>query len=97
MTEPLQTISHNRFVREVRPLVDILRDPLSPARCPVEYTEAYRDLSLLVSDDTIWAALFDVEPGAKSNYALHNLGSERVKWLKRFRESVLAKRKVVNG
>ncbi len=91
------TISHNRFVREAGPLIDILRDPFSPARCPMEYAEAYRDISLLVCDDTIWAALFEVAPGAKSNYALHNLGIERVEWLKAFREQVLAKRKVVAG
>lgn len=92
-----RTLSHTRWVREVLPLIDLLRDPFSPGRQPVEYAEAYRDISLLVCDDNIWAALFEVAPGAKSNYALHNLGIERVEWLKAFREQVLAKRKVVNG
>jgi|GEM_PF-3454126 len=91
------TISHNRFYRETQPLIDILRDPLSPARQPVRYAEAYRDLGLLVCDDSIWSALFVVAPGAKSNYALHNLGAERVEWLKAFREQVLSRRAVANG
>lgn len=84
-------MSLNRFVREAQPLIDILRDPLSPARRPLDYSDAYRDLTILLGNDEIWNSIVEIQEGCASNYVLHNLGNARIEWLKKFRRERIQK------
>ncbi len=84
----MRGMSHKRFTEETRRLMDIVSDPLAPVRTPVDYANAYRDLSTLLLNEEIWESVFELREGCKSNYALHNLGVERIEWLKRFKDSL---------
>ena len=87
-------MSRRALAKELVATIDILSNPLSAARNPFEYTHAYRDLYILVSDDDRWEGIFETQPGAKSNYVLHALTPARVEWLKQWREREV--KKVVN-
>lgn len=87
-----QHLSFNRLIAELRPLIDILRDPFSPARQPLQYAEAHRDLVLAVTNDDIWQQIFEIQPGCRTNNLLHTLGTERMEWLRGFRDQAVARR-----
>ena len=87
----MQDISHRRLGLELRALIDTLRDPLSPARRPVEYANAYRDLMVLVSNERYWQMIFNVQPGCNSNYIMTLLKGFRLDWLRQFRAAELQK------
>lgn len=80
-------MSQRALAQELIAAVDILADPLAPARRPFEYAHAYRDLFILISDDDRWQEIFAVREGAKTNYVIHALGSARVEFLKRWRDT----------
>ncbi len=84
----LRGMSHKRFTDETRRLMDVVADPLAPVRTPIEYANAYRDLSTILLNEEIWSSVFEIRDGCKSNYALYNLGKERIEWLTRFKESL---------
>lgn len=84
-------MSSRRLAGELIKAIDILSDDLAPARKPYEFTQAYRDLYVLVGDEERWASIFDIQPGNKSNFILHHLGPSRVKWLKQWREDEVRK------
>lgn len=88
-TAPVQRISHRKLGHELREAIDVLIDPLSPGRRPVEYTRAYRDLLLLVDDEDRWAMIFEIQPGCATNYILNVLKPFRVEFLKAWRATEL--------
>lgn len=77
-----------RLAKELKGAVDILSDPMSPVRRPLDYSNAYRDLAFIISDESRWESIFVVEEGSESNFVLHDLGSKRVEWLKSFKDSL---------
>lgn len=84
-------MSQRALAQELIAAVDILADPLAPARRPFEYAHAYRDLFILVADEGRWSEIFMVREGARSNYVLHAMGSARVEFLKQWRDAELPK------
>jgi hypothetical protein len=86
-------VSLLRLINEIRPAIDVLRDPFSPARHPVKYTEAYRDLAVVVTNEDIWRQMFEIQPGCHTNNLIHTLGVERIKWLRKFREQEMERQK----
>ena len=84
-------MSRRALAQELIAAIDVLSNPLSAARNPFEYSHAYRDLFILVSHEERWQSIFEVQPGAKSNYILNEVGQARINWLKEWRERELAK------
>ena len=84
-------MSSRRLAGELIKAIDVLSDVLAVVRDPRGYTEAYRDLYVLVGDEDRWASIFEVKPEYKSNRILHELGPTRIKWLKQWREDEVPK------
>ncbi len=85
----MQAISYRRLAHELRELIDVLRDPLSSTREPLKYSNAYRDLLVLVIDEDRWAQIFAVKEGCATNHILNALKPFRVEWLQAWRETEL--------
>lgn len=81
------------ITEHIRPLVDDARNLTLEIEEPNRYYEARFKLTQYISNPEVWAMLNTVQPGAASNYAIHNLGPERMDWLREFREHL---KKAVN-
>jgi hypothetical protein len=79
-------ISIRQITEEIRPLIDAVRDPILEINDPPTWWDAHHRLRTLMANDDIWETLMTVQEGRASNYAIHNLGVERIEWLRDFRE-----------
>ena len=87
----IDLMSSRRLAKELIGSIDVLSDPLAAGRNPLGYSEAYRDLYILVGNEERWASIFEVQPGNKSNRVLHEVGAARMEWLKKWRDDELRK------
>jgi hypothetical protein len=62
--------------------IDILSDPT--AEDSDSWYLAYGRVLYLISNPEIWEFINRIMPGNKSNFLLHNLGAERMAWLREF-------------
>jgi hypothetical protein len=72
------------LLNELKPLIDDLMSYKVLLHDPIRYSNAHRDLHYILSDERNWITLHEIKPGAKSNYALHNLAPKRMEWLEDF-------------
>lgn len=88
-TAVAKRISMKRLTPELREAIDIASDVFAPGRTPTKYAQAIIDLTTIVTNEDIWSVINHIEDGRKSNHLLHNLGAERIEWLRKFREQRL--------
>lgn len=75
----------------LRPLVDIVSDPLAPCRRPTEWQQAKAELDVILADDRHWEKMEEILPGCTTNFFLRNIGRERFEWMRQYRRDELKK------
>lgn len=74
MELPVRKISARKFVRRVKPLVDVVTDPETKKNVDL-FVETFKELEALVLDHR---EMLEIP------YVRHNLGTSRINWIKEF-------------
>ena len=84
---PTRPMTSRQLTKELRELIDVLSRKLESTRNPVGYARAYRDIFILLVDESVWESIFAISEGNQSNRILHDLGPSRMEWLEEFYEN----------
>ena len=88
MAVPSGGMSQRTLKKLLVPLIDSVSDDEYRLLHSADWAQDCVRLHSLIHDPDIWETIFGVKDGHVSNYILHELGSRRVRYLKKFRESM---------